>query len=519
MRKNATGQRKAIAGILALVDEMREGGETQLPGMRELSERLGVAYVTVGKALKELCRQGVLQTVRGKGTFIAEAGSQQTTSRVVPEVPVGGTTWERVAAMVKQDVLRHVHAPGRQLPSTGELAHSYGVSYRTIQKALTSLAADGLVVPHGNGFRASDLTAVGGRGSVVLLARGAEALNRLSVRGQEFFRTMQSECARLNIQLKIVFCEYGLSGGVEVPRQWVHLVDDPSGHAVLGYLMFGRGLNEQFILSTLRTLDRSNLPVAMLDESGDVGWPPGLSRHTRTRLFSISSSDLSGLMVGRFLLGHGHRRVAYICPAHGATWSHNRLAGLHRVFAEAGYPDAVRECTTDRVQPQEGVGGFTASVEEAVNRMRVPKELGLGEHGPLLSRVLSRLSMRIGEEVGREALNAHVVPMLQELLREKDITAWVASNDNVGIQCLQFLHRHDIPVPGRISVIGFDDTLEAFLGKLTSYNHNTSAVMHAMLAHILNPRQAPKPSRRGAAVEIEGFVTQRETVGEMGGRE
>jgi hypothetical protein len=63
-----------------------------------------------------------------------------------------------------------------------------------------------------------------------------------------------------------------------------------------------------------------------------------------------------------------------------------------------------------------------------------------------------------------------------------------------------------------LSVISFDDTLEAFLWKLTSYNHNVSAIMHAMLAHILDPRMTADAPGRGAAVEIEGFVTQRGTV-------
>ncbi|WP_420157920.1 GntR family transcriptional regulator [Nocardiopsis sp. CNT-189] len=44
----------------------------RLPPERELAEEYGVAYMTVRRASKELRERGLIVTVHGKGTFVAE---------------------------------------------------------------------------------------------------------------------------------------------------------------------------------------------------------------------------------------------------------------------------------------------------------------------------------------------------------------------------------------------------------------------------------------------------------------
>ena len=46
-----------------------------LPSIRQLAERLRLNRNTVDKAYRELDRQGVIETVRGKGAFVAERES------------------------------------------------------------------------------------------------------------------------------------------------------------------------------------------------------------------------------------------------------------------------------------------------------------------------------------------------------------------------------------------------------------------------------------------------------------
>ncbi|GAA1070408.1 GntR family transcriptional regulator [Nocardiopsis composta] len=54
--------------------ELRPG--MRLPPEREMSEEYGVAYMTIRRASKELRERGLIATVHGKGTFVAEAAAE-----------------------------------------------------------------------------------------------------------------------------------------------------------------------------------------------------------------------------------------------------------------------------------------------------------------------------------------------------------------------------------------------------------------------------------------------------------
>ncbi|MDB5044099.1 MAG: Transcriptional regulator, GntR family, partial [Deinococcus sp.] len=46
---------------------------SRLPSVRELSQGLGVAHVTVAQVYKDLLALGLIVTSRGRGTFVADA--------------------------------------------------------------------------------------------------------------------------------------------------------------------------------------------------------------------------------------------------------------------------------------------------------------------------------------------------------------------------------------------------------------------------------------------------------------
>ncbi|WP_209125438.1 GntR family transcriptional regulator [Alkalihalobacillus sp. BA299] len=62
--------------IILQIKELRAKGIIQtnekLPSVRELSSQIVINPNTVSKAYKELERQGIIVTIRGKGTFVAE---------------------------------------------------------------------------------------------------------------------------------------------------------------------------------------------------------------------------------------------------------------------------------------------------------------------------------------------------------------------------------------------------------------------------------------------------------------
>ena len=63
------------------------GKGQQLPGVYELAGELGINFETVRKAYKELERDGLIQMLRGKGTFVGPAAPSRPASEVAPASP------------------------------------------------------------------------------------------------------------------------------------------------------------------------------------------------------------------------------------------------------------------------------------------------------------------------------------------------------------------------------------------------------------------------------------------------
>ena len=55
--------------------------EDAIPSVRKLASQLGITPTTVAKAYQELERQGVIETIRAKGTFIARKVELQADDR------------------------------------------------------------------------------------------------------------------------------------------------------------------------------------------------------------------------------------------------------------------------------------------------------------------------------------------------------------------------------------------------------------------------------------------------------
>jgi DNA-binding LacI/PurR family transcriptional regulator len=73
---------------------------------------------------------------------------------------------------------------------------------------------------------------------------------------------------------------------------------------------------------------------------------------------------------------------------------------------------------------------------------------------------------------------------------------------------------HGKRVPDDISVIGFDDTVDASRRRLTSYNFDVPRAVSASLRHILGPQERAESMR--VPVEIEGFLNVRRTAAAVG---
>jgi DNA-binding LacI/PurR family transcriptional regulator len=221
--------------------------------------------------------------------------------------------------------------------------------------------------------------------------------------------------------------------------------------------------------------------------------------------------------MGRFLAALGHRNVAFLAPHDSPQWCMNRLAGLRqalgvqissaevRTFASPGHAlrDAALRVRGDAAQ----VSSFAASESGTVH---AAKARGIARALLTAADDLSRVA-----QIARQAGSPGVVSY-DQVLRDRSMTAWVGANDSIALGALRFLAGRGVRVPGDLTVVGFDDTEEAFLQQLTSYNFNAPAVMQSMLDHVLGYGRQRRSRTMPESVEIEGYIAQRGTSGRVG---
>jgi len=167
----------------------------------------------------------------------------------------------------------------------------------------------------------------------------------------------------------------------------------------------------------------------------------------------------------------------------------------------------VSVCALRMAGQDEFVGRGSAEVA-AEARRQLQAVIGGGQL-PLTYTPLSS-ARSLSAAIEQDAMGVALEPVLEQALADTRTTAWVVASDSIALLCLDFLRRHAVPVPERISVMAFDDALDAFLYRLTSYNFNGSAAVHAMLAAVLQGAGAPW-SGRAAYEQFDGFITERST--------
>jgi DNA-binding transcriptional regulator YhcF (GntR family) len=480
---------RARAHLKAVIAQQLGSGTGRLPTLRQLADAAGVSHVTMLQAIGELRGAGRLTSRRGSGIYLAGATPAKA-GQAAPSAPRRPTRWEQAAERLEADVQAGVYPPLSRLPPIKQLCARYGVCGRTLGRCLRRASARLLLTPERRRFRVHAASGSAGRGSVVLISAGdgGSGMPGWDQRHMGHMHGIESNCSQAGLSVRKVFYGYGhpspgamrLRAGKGPPYTRQELA------GILGFAMLARGLQDLDHRRFVLDLAACGKPVAVLDENGDVITALGTSAPANLRVFSLGHSARPGRISARYLLGLGHRRVAYIGGPQGARWSANRMQGVLEEFAAAGLPDAVAPVALDEQSER-------LLNEATVTRNTRPNSPVLEEfHG---------------------ALGSALAPRLRGLLSHDGVTAWVAANDDIGITCLHVLREQKVRVPRQVSVMGFDDSYSALVSDLTSYNFNSSATVQAMLAHIVSPSWPPLRDRPGNVVEIEGFVNTRLTTG------
>ncbi|MCX7726163.1 MAG: substrate-binding domain-containing protein [Chitinispirillaceae bacterium] len=421
--------------------------------------------------------------------------------------------WKMVAEKIYSDIISGKYGPGEKLPCCKELQKIYAISFATLKKGLSSLIKDRIIERVGEGYFVPCLVSSLGHSKIVAIGCGWEdGKIWVDYQDKSYFRILESECIRLNIQLDVIV--YFRSSG---RLRFVHTASnkdyDLTDRSILGYVFIVANLDSgpEEVLERLSLLKRN---VAVLDVVG--GWKiPRIALNNRLiRFFTTTTSELPARRVAQYLLSKGHRKVAFFSPFHKAYWSQKRCDIIKEMFSRAGFPDGVITFLQngyayqwDYLKNQD----YEEDIRALINQYSNWKKEAHGEFfkrfgnlGYSIVRYMTEWNCASGE------IYEKMKPSFEKALKDKNITAWITTNDFTATIAMDFLKEKGIKIPDELSVISFDNTLDAMEYQLTSYDFNNSGIITMMLRFIIAPHTI-SPPRNGNYIEIDGTLVIRKS--------
>jgi len=508
-RRNSTFG-AALAYCQDRIAEAASAGQVRIAGVRELSRGGGFAINTCRKALRMLASRGACTVVPGGGVMVVPGARSAAPASPLPAGPPPvRRRWEEMRERLSRDMFAGRHGPGALLPTAKLLAAGCGSSPAVLSAALRALLDEGRLERRGRRFRVAEPRRRAGS-TVVLVAqtRTPAELVLGSRKNEEFLHHLERRCFQWDLHLRYLSAAdvadwtpaaRGLFGG---------------GHSepVIGVLVWTLGLNTESVETVAGNLRTGGVRAAFLDENGHFRQPDIVRTCALFQLHEMSFSPLAGRDMGAHLLGRGHRTVAFISDAAEEPFGHNRALGLEQYLAKHG-GGTVRPLWISGFVDQWGFGAGGVPDKGPYRRMRAQAERILAHFSDTQGIPhCSGFGRAASELIYLRALKDRLDPMLDSVRAMRDVTAWVAGADRVGILLLEYLRARGVDVPGRLSVVSFDDMPWSLNAGLTSYNFNVTAVADAMLEHVLGGPRRPG-RRKGEAVEVPGFVTERGSSG------
>jgi DNA-binding transcriptional regulator YhcF (GntR family) len=498
----------------------------KLPGIRLLAREAGVSYVTMWRAVNNFRKikgnPGFFDypARRGEqGRASNDSGARQTSGGSTPAFEPEYLLWQKTKNRLKKDILSGGYPPGQALPSCKELRHRYEVSYHTFKKSLCALASEEIIRPHKKGYIVPSITVSESHARVVALGCGWDD-GRIwaDFQDKNYFRLLESECIQSRISLDIIvyFKENDRLRFIHSATGKPYHLDNEN---ILGIIFIAANLQiaPHEILKELSTLQK---PVAVLDVIGCFEAAPAQIGNRRLQFFTTTASTLPAKTVAQYLIGLKHKRIAFISPFHKAPWSKIRLHGCESIYRDAGIQDGVQAFVLDRYAYQwdylqaPGKRDQLRSLVTQYTQVKDQARLGAsGKFGTLqygLSKYLTEWNCACGE------IYSSMRPLFDRALRDTGITAWVMANDFAATMAIDYLKDNNVRAPENVSIIAFDNTLDAMEYQITTYDFNNNGIVTLMLRYILAPSTIPADQRE-TVMEVEGRIVVRRSTAAIRG--
>ena len=474
----------------------------RLPAMEQLAREAGVSLVSMWRAARSVAEQGLIHIRPRKGIYAgpADAGKR---SAMRPNV-------DAIVRLLLADCLEGRFDNEPALPSVKELMSIYGTGYRTMTAALGRLIADGSIEHRQR--RYLPLRRVAGKtgSATILLITGPDLVvlyeqSYYRSTAELFAQYLEQQCAVRNIRI--------LRAAVQSDGTTIDL---GAANGALGCVIWTSEIVRRLLPSIIERLDRLHKRVAVFFHTDQGENERTIAMHRGKARFMGIGSEPSGYAVGNELLRLGHRRICFIAYK-SRPWAQERYRGLVRAFANAGLTDAVQwVCAEDTAAA--GPGVLSADARKALDddrrleafRSRI---LESGIAVPFSNRLVARI-----EELAFCRWLQHALePLLAQCLKDRNVTAWVAADDFVGLfAALPFLQSRRVRIPRDLSLVGFNDQIESSYYGLSSYHFDMTGMAMRMLTFLLHPdsdRRLRPRTEPGAVQSIGGFIVDRGSMG------
>ncbi|MBD3320417.1 MAG: GntR family transcriptional regulator [Chitinivibrionales bacterium] len=500
---------KAIAFIQDYLSRSRPDREYSLPGVRALAQMAGVSHVTAWKALDRVRKDRGIAGGNGlKFTFAKHRNETAPSDEILLQSQPADV---RVAAAIKRDIINGVYAPGAEMPSYKELGARYGASFLTLRKACMRLAKQNILRLYNRRYAVVDAGSTFSYGKIVFLGYcDAKGNIYRGVLSEELLRTLEAECTKAGLHLLIF-------GYREIDNRLVYF-DSRSGkqtplpgdESIIGYLCVNLPNPSGNAIDTLcRQLCLKKKHVAVYNET--PGWVPTttIAARSRNRFFTVSISTNAGGQVGRFLQMRGQKKPAYITTFKSTLWSQKRYQDLCGTYTETSPSICIPLYSNDA---PDGKKLLKHRAGPVFDNDVLAKSVGRLENyfsssiDPLIHTYASGLLRRV---LYSTQLYISLKPRLEEALSDRSITAWVCANDFAAVIARYFLQEKGVDVPRRLWIVGFNDSFDAMINGLTSYNFNIPACAAALLGFLV--RRPPFSLEGGKTIQIDGMVIERQS--------
>jgi DNA-binding FadR family transcriptional regulator len=502
-------------GIRNVIEHIRQGISSGvyppgslLPGRSALAHSLYVSTGTVAPAIAFLKQDGLLAGVRGQRPRVVEpsgtdGNDAHFADRQLSRPPAPASrSWEHVAELMKDDIITGFFRTGAALPFRKELQARYHTSYDTLSRALPLLVRQGMLARKGSRFEVPAVSVPADGGRIAFLWLNDKPFLPAHDTDTTFIRTLEQECRRNVVTLE-KFIVIIRNGRVEL---WRH-----QGRAPVDSRALDRCMGVVYLINWFAAVDsvafdwlaHLGKPLTILDWHGLQELPPSLATRKQVQWMQSQVTEKPGFDAARFLIGFGHRRIAYFSPF-SLRWPEVRLRGMIQACAAAGPSCTVTPFLQKGVSSEPEVQDLTrtryAGIRTTIDR---PPDF---PYGYVAGR--THLAGTAWMEYENATYYSMLLPLFEQALAGKETTAWVGCNDVVAMMAWSFLMSKNVTVPGRISLMGFGNTLETVKADVTSYDFDFSATASAILNFLLRPNLA-RGVHRLARPRIGGFVIER----------